>query len=352
MAEPRTEPSRTVNQESGGAGEERDVTEVSQQHHLAADRTSRTLTAEFSTTSSSVPKSRHNVLESGAAMQEETERDGEVVDPLREFEVGGVGTKRKRSSRRDSNYILRTSSRGNSSSSSGSSTNDHDASRGPTGPTFESPRAAENLILRIKIPYDSLLPRLNIEAAIFVPEAQRLQQVISESVRHIVTHISLEPTSSQETRAHPKLRGIREQRQHMWGIGGREASSAEQPNNSSAQRSPNQDSPPRTPPRGQRVSTPPPRREILKKAKPRRGREAEADEAVPKPKPKNKRTRAVNDIQYSHYQQPQDTPVTRREGSFAGEEVGNDQIASHAPRRHREVLLQRRKSYIKNWGHY
>ena len=85
----------------------------------------------------------------------------------------------------------------------------------------------------------------------------------------------------------------------------------------------------------------------------RRGREAEAeDEAVLKPKPKPKRTRAVNDIQFSHYQHPQDTPGIRREGRFAGEKVGNDQIASHAPRRHREVLLQRRKNYIKNWGHY
>ena len=212
--------------------------------------------------------------------------------------------------------------------------------------------------MRFKIPWDSLIPRLNIEAAIFEPEAQRLQQAISESVRHIVEHISLEPISRQETRAHPTLRGIREQRQYTWGFGAeREASTTrvvtrdrdqEQPDDSSVQ----QESPPRTPPRGQRVSTPP-RGKILKKAKPRRGREAEADEAVLKLKPKPKRTRAVNDIQFSHYQHPQDTPGIRREGSFAGEEVGNNQrIASHAPRRHREVLLQRRKSYIKNWGLY
>jgi hypothetical protein len=60
--------------------------------------------------------------------------------------------------------------------------------------------------------------------------------------------------------------------------------------------------------------------------------------------------RTVNNMLFSRYAQPQDTPIkTQHHNSQIGSVV---QIASHAPRRHREALRQRRFSYIGRWDKF
>ncbi len=290
-----------------------------------------------------VPTSRHSALESGAGGQEEKERENiEESRRLTEFEEGST----RRGGRRESHYVNNTSSNNRNTSTHGSSTSSNSSSTIAGDNISKNPPRREN-ILRIPLPF----PRLNLEAEIFIPEAQRIQQSITESVQHIVHNISQEPRSPHPTSSHLSIRGIRDQRSLLWrgGRGDKELLThtvvrEEDPDHTihtSSQQSIAQESPPRTPPREQRANTLP--------RPPSKASKAEKQVARSKSKPKPKPPRAINNInRFSQYTQPQNTP-TRPQDNPASEEFYL-RYAAHAPRLHRDLLLKRKKNLTKCWS--